>query len=294
MRTFLVTIKQFLGLQENSSPPESNFHIDVALHTDPGQKRSSNEDSMLSVVPDDPRVLLKKGALFVVADGLGGHAKGEVASKLTIEAVRNIYYQEATIDVMAALEHAVQRANEVIYHQIDVADTTSYGAMGSTCVAAVLHEHTAYIANVGDSRAYIIHQGQARQITQDHSWVCEQIRRGRLTPDQAHEHEKRNIITRCLGTSQEVEVDTFVETLEEGDALLLCSDGLSNFVSEEELGTMVEQYEPQECVSRLVECANDRGGTDNITVIVARPCARSAAEPPCAADEDGEPDQQDA
>lgn len=271
MRTFLQLIMRRLGLKKEAPNLDHLLRINAALHTDVGRKRSINEDSVLSLIPDDPRVLLKKGALFIVADGLGGHTKGEVASRMTVEAVSNVYYQEKqSNDIASLLLHAVQRANEVIYQQIDVEDKTSFGAMGSTCTAAVLHNNVAYIANVGDSRAYIVQRGLTRQISQDHSWVAEQVRAGILTQEQARGHIRGNIITRCLGTHADVEVDVFVEPVQDGDTLLLCSDGLSNLVSDEELSAFVEQYEPQESVTQLVACANARGGIDNITAIVVR------------------------
>ena len=271
MHPFLQLIAHLLGLKKEAPNLDHLLPLHAALHTDVGRKRPINEDSVASVIPDDPRVLLKKGALFIVADGLGGHAKGEVASRLTVEAVSNVYYQEKqSSDIASLLLHAIQRANEVIYQQIDVEDKTSFGAMGSTCTAAVLHNNVAYIANVGDSRAYMIHQGLVRQISQDHSWVAEQVQAGRLTQEQARGHARGNIITRCLGTHANVDVDIFVEPVQDGDALLLCSDGLSNFVSNEELSAFVEQCEPQESVTNLVACANERGGTDNITTVVVR------------------------
>ncbi|GAC1364418.1 MAG: protein phosphatase 2C domain-containing protein [Ktedonobacteraceae bacterium] len=271
MRRLLQLVKRLLGLEKSTPSLDHLLRINAALQTDVGRKRSINEDSMASVIPDDPHLLLKKGALFVVADGLGGHTKGEVASKMTVEAVCNVYYQdEQGVDVAAHLLHTVQRANEVIYHQIDVEDKTSFGAMGSTCTAAVLHDNIAYIANVGDSRAYIIRHEVARQISLDHSWVAEQVRAGKLTPEQGRGHARGNIITRCLGTHPDVEVDIFVEPLKDGDVLLLCSDGLSNLVRSEELSDFVLRYEPLESVAHLVVCANERGGTDNITAIVVR------------------------
>ena len=271
MPSLLQLIAHLLGLKKEAPNLDHLLPICAALRTDVGRKRPINEDSMASVIPDDPRVLLKKGALFIVADGLGGHAKGEVASRMTVEAASNVYYQEKqSSDIASLLLHAVQRANEVIYQQIDVEDKTSFGAMGSTCTAAVLQNNVAYIANVGDSRAYMIRQGQIRQISQDHSWVAEQVRAGKLTQEQAHGHARGNIITRCLGTSTSIEVDVFIEPVQDGDTLLLCSDGLTNFLSNEELAAFVEQYEGQESVDQLIACANERGGTDNITVIVVR------------------------
>lgn len=142
--------------------------------------------------------------------------------------------------------------------------------MGTTCVAAVLRGATAYIANVGDSRGYLVRKGHVRQITQDHSWVAEQVRLGQMSEEEARCHGMRNIITRSLGPFPEVEVDIFVEPVEEGDALVLCSDGLSGMVSDHEITSIVENFGPQESVYRLVECANEQGGIDNITAIVAR------------------------
>src|SRR5260221_3180772 len=142
--------------------------------------------------------------------------------------------------------------------------------MGTTCGAAVLRGNMAYIANVGDSRAYLLHGSQVKQISQDHSWVAEQVRAGLLTEDQARTHAQRNVITRCLGTQAEVDIDVFQEELNDGDSLVLCSDGLSGLISDEELRRIVDQYLPQESVYHLVERANLNGGPDNITAIVVR------------------------
>jgi serine/threonine protein phosphatase PrpC len=142
--------------------------------------------------------------------------------------------------------------------------------MGSTCIAAVLLGEHVYVANVGDSRAYIVREGQARQISLDHSWVEELVREGRITPDQARGHGLRNVITRCIGTQEQVEVDIFTEAVQDGDVLVLCTDGLSGLVEDDEISAIVEQYGPQESASHLIACANERGGTDNVTAIVAK------------------------
>lgn len=271
-RTMIARCKHFLGVEKEYTMLDNLLHLDVALCTDVGKKRAVNEDSMTSVIPEDPEILTTKGALFVVADGMGGHAHGDVASQIAVREVSGTYYEEDNSnDIATALSRAVQRANEAIYQQTDVEDKNfPLAAMGTTCIAAVIHGTTAYIANVGDSRAYIIHQGQVRRISQDHSWVAEQVRAGLLTEEQARTHIRRNVITRCLGTQAEVEVDVFVEEMQEGDALILCTDGLCGLVEDDELRTIVEQYGPQDSVSRLIECANERGGPDNITAIVAR------------------------
>lgn len=244
------------------------LRLDVAQLTDVGRKRPHNEDNMAYVIPKDPQVMTKKGALFIVADGMGGHAAGEVASEIAVDTVSYAYYQEDIDDIAVSLVHAIKRANTLIHQR--AAENMLRSGMGTTCVAGVLRGSTAYIANVGDSRTYLVRNGQVRQISQDHSWVAEQVRAGLLTEEQARSHAQRNVITRCLGTQADVEVDIFAEELEEGDSFILCSDGLSGFVSDDDLRAIVNQYVPQESVYHLVERANENGGPDNITAIVVR------------------------
>lgn len=244
------------------------LHLDVAQLTDVGRKREHNEDNMAHVIPKDPQVMARKGALFIVADGMGGHAAGEVASEIAVDAVTNVYYQDDSDDAATSLLHAIKRANALIHQR--AAENMLRSGMGTTCIAAVLRGNMAYIANVGDSRAYIVRGGQVRQISQDHSWVAEQVRAGLLTEEQARSHAQRNVITRCLGTQADVDIDVFPEPLEENDALVLCSDGLSGYISDEAILKTVEQAGPQESVYHLIEQANENGGPDNITAIVVR------------------------
>ena len=244
------------------------LRLDVAQLTDVGRKRPHNEDNMAYVIPKDPQVMTKKGALFIVADGMGGHAAGEVASEIAVDTVSYAYYQEDNEDIAVSLMHAIKRANTLIHQR--AAENMLRSGMGTTCVAGVLRGGTAYIANVGDSRTYLVRNGQVRQVSQDHSWVAEQVRAGLLTEEQARSHAQRNVITRCLGTQADVEVDIFAEELQEGDSFILCSDGLSGFVSDDDLRAIVNQYVPQESVYHLVERANENGGPDNITAIVVR------------------------
>ena len=244
------------------------LRLDVAQLTDVGRKREHNEDNMAFVIPKDLQVMAGKGALFIVADGMGGHAAGEVASEIAVDTVSNMYYQEDSNDVAVSLLRAIRRANASIHQR--AAENLLRTGMGTTCVAAVLRGNMAYIANVGDSRAYLIRGNQVKQISHDHSWVAEQVRAGLLTEEQARTHAQRNVITRCLGTQAEVDVDVFHEELHEGDSLVLCTDGLSGLVSDEELQRIVDQFVPQESVYHLVERANENGGPDNITAIVVR------------------------
>ena len=253
------------------------LRLDVAQLTDVGRKREHNEDNMAYVIPKDMQVMAKKGALFIVADGMGGHAAGEVASEIAVDTVSNAYYQDDSDDVATSLVHAIKRANALIHQR--AAENMLRSGMGTTCVAAVLRGNAAYIANVGDSRAYFVRNGQVKQISQDHSWVAEQVRAGLLTDDQARTHAQRNVITRCLGTQADVEIDVFSEQLEEGDSLVLCTDGLSGLVNDEEILRIVNQYVPQESVYHLIERANENGGPDNITAIVMR-VLEVGVEPP--------------
>jgi serine/threonine protein phosphatase PrpC len=244
------------------------LRLDVAQLTDVGRKRPHNEDNMAYVIPKDPQVMARKGALFIVADGMGGHAAGEVASEIAVDTVSKVYYQDDSDDAAVSLLHAIKRANALIHQR--AAENMMRSGMGTTCVAAVFRGGTAYIANVGDSRSYLVRRGVIKQVSQDHSWVEEQVRAGLLTREQARSHAQRNVITRCLGTQPDVEIDVFSERLEEGDSMFLCSDGLSGLVSDEELGQIVDQYLPQESVYHLVERANENGGSDNITAVVVR------------------------
>lgn len=251
------------------------LHLQIAKHTDTGLKRSVNEDNLLTFLPEDPQILQNKGALFVVADGMGGHTRGERASELAVDTVRETYYRDDNRDLSASLVQAVKQANALIYDE-NTARPDAFdpkASMGTTCIAAVLQESMLTVANVGDSRAYIIHIGQIRQVSQDHSMVADMVRAGILTREQADRHEQRNVITRALGIGPDVEVDVFVEAVEEGDALVLCTDGLSGLVDEAEMLKVIETYQPEESVRQLIARANAAGGPDNITAIVVRVAA---------------------
>ncbi|MBA3823533.1 MAG: serine/threonine-protein phosphatase [Ktedonobacterales bacterium] len=247
------------------------FTLDVAQHTDIGRARPSNEDNLITVVPTDPQQLQTKGALFVVSDGLGGHSRGEVASEMAVQGVRDAYYQNSHDDIPTALQASLTAANSAIFQANERlrAQPGNAGEMGATCVAAVLHAHMLYVANVGDSRVYVLHQGQLRQITRDHSIVAQMVERGELTPAAARTHEQRNIIYRSLGRAT-VEVDSFALEVAEDDAVIHCTDGLSGVLGDEEVRAIVAQYPPAESVQRLIASANAAGGPDNVTAIVVR------------------------
>jgi PPM family protein phosphatase len=246
----------------------SKYRLNVAQQTDIGRQREVNEDHVGYVVPEDTQILARKGALFIVTDGLGGHTAGERASEIALKAASDAYYQSEDDDVAVALRHAIEHANATIYQM--ATENAQWKGMGTTCVAAVLQGEMAYVANVGDSRAYLVRDNQMKQISLDHSLVGRLVRDGEITEDEARVHPERNMIYRCLGEKSDVEVDIFSEKVQESDLLLLCTDGLTGLVSNEELCSIVHQYEPQESVRHLIERANENGGPDNITALVVR------------------------
>jgi len=220
--------------------------LNVGTRTDIGRTRAVNEDNVTSVIPQDPQTMTQKGALFVVADGMGGHTQGDVASERAVNTIQNAYYQDTSDDIAASLRKAVEQANLVIFernggHPEPPEDIKSGQWMGTTCVAVVLKNNTVYIANAGDSLAYLVRAGQVRQIAEDHSWPAEQVRSGKMTQAEADAEGKTNVITRCLGVERDVNVYVGMEQVQDKDILILCTDGLHTLVSEDELRTIVEQ-----------------------------------------------------
>ncbi|HEY7982931.1 MAG TPA: Stp1/IreP family PP2C-type Ser/Thr phosphatase [Ktedonobacterales bacterium] len=242
------------------------LRLAVGELTDVGRRRERNQDNVTHLVPDDPDLFAKRGALFVVCDGMGGHAAGEIASEIGVRTIREQYYQPSEDDALQALDRAVRTANTAIFEHAH--EHLAHSGMGTTCVAAVLLGGRGYFVNIGDSRGYIVSDGKLRQVTHDHSWVAEQVRAGVLTADQARTHTHRNVITRSLGTQPEVAADLFIETIHPGDHILLCSDGLHGYVPEETIKATVLEHEPEAGVRQLIDLANANGGPDNITAIL--------------------------
>ncbi len=250
------------------------MRVDIGARTDVGRVRNNNEDSY-RVVP-----LL---SLFVLSDGMGGEAHGEVASALAVETVAT-HCLEAANNLSAPsfgeprpdlsektnrLASAVHLANRKI-HEAALSDPRNRG-MGATVLAVWLDGRRLSLVHVGDSRAYRLRAGAFAQLTSDHSLVAEQVRRGILTPQQADTSAMQSVLIRALGTHAEVEVDADEQLLLDGDALLLCSDGLTRMVTEPEIASTLLTYpDAQAAADRLVALANDYGGEDNVTVVVLR------------------------
>ena len=260
-------------------PPPAAFEIDASVQTDKGCVREINEDSGRMVRPADPALLASKGTLVVVADGMGGHSAGEVASQMAADLVTRVYY-ETKAEPSAALKRAVEEANRRI-HQAAAEDEAKHG-MGTTCTALALCGGRAYAAHVGDSRLYMLRAGKLYQLSEDHSAVNEMVKLGIITKEQARTHEDKNVILRALGTTPEVEVSVIEPfAVREGDRYLLCSDGLHDLVLEDEIASILsESADIHAAGERLIALAKERGGHDNITVgiIAIMPEGTAAAE----------------
>jgi protein phosphatase len=209
-----------------------------------------------------------KGFLYLVADGVGGHQGGEVASRIAAQVTREVYYGDSNGDIGTSLRLAIEEANRRIYHH-GISSPNEYG-MSTTITAAVVRGNAVFVANVGDSRGYLIREGRAHQLTTDHTLVEEQRRAGILTAQEANNHPRRNVITRSLGSELQVSVDIFgPRPLAPGDKLLLCSDGLSDLVSEREIAQVVTHSQsPAAAVRRFIDLAKRRGAPDNVTAVV--------------------------
>jgi protein phosphatase len=240
--------------------------IKMGVRTDLGRIRENNEDKSDFYEPEDPTLLAARGCLYAVADGMGGHAAGQIASEMALKNVLSSYYDSETDEIPNALLEALFTANTTVHNVATM--VAERNGMGTTMTAAVVAEDRVYVGQVGDSRAYLIRDGAIRQVTFDHSWVAEQVRMGTLTPEEAETSPYRNVITRSIGTQPEVDPDVFVEEALAGDIWVLCSDGLTGHVQDEEIRLIASTQPPTEAARQLIELANSRGGRDNITVLI--------------------------
>ena len=225
--------------------------------TDVGRIRTNNEDELLVAEP-----------LFAVADGMGGHAAGEVASQVAVEALRAAFDRDHSADGLA---DAVRVANRAVWDRAQ--EKPEYRGMGTTLTAIALvgdgDDETLAVVNVGDSRTYLLRDGELDQLTDDHGLVAELVRSGQLSPEEAELHPQKNVLTRVLGLDEDVEVDCFQVVPYKGDRLLLASDGLTNEVTDAQMASVLRRLaDPQEAAAELVRMAKDNGGSDNITIVL--------------------------
>ena len=222
--------------------------------TDIGCLRDHNEDSLVVTPP-----------LFAVADGMGGHAAGEVASEIAVRVLSELAPEHPDGE---ALGRAIEEANRAVIQA--AREGRGRQGMGTTMTAAMLEGERLVIAQVGDSRAYLLHQGKLQQLTRDHSLMADMIEAGQLTPEEARTHPQRSVITRALGSDAHLHPDIYEINVETGDRLLICSDGLSGMIFDDQIeNTLRRVQDPQRCASQLVNEAIANGGHDNVTVIVA-------------------------
>jgi len=226
--------------------------------SDVGRRRESNEDAFLVDARSD---------LYIIADGMGGYAAGEVASRIAVDSLKEVLSGPHDGKAAVRLQDAVQEANARICDSQAQADQRQ---MGTTLVAMVVENERAIIGHVGDSRAYLLREGALRRLTSDHSWVNEQVKLGLLSDEAAQRHPMRNIVTRALGSRTEATAELREEGIRPGDVFLLCSDGLNTMVPDPEIEAILQRsgVDPERACRELVSRANERGGEDNTTVVV--------------------------
>lgn len=227
------------------------MRIEVGVATDIGRIREGNEDSYLVDPP-----------LYAVADGMGGARGGEVASHLALDTIEEMHQAK-----QGSLAEQIRQANRVVFERSS--SDRALAGMGTTLTAAIVHDDSVLLAHVGDSRGYLLRAGALRQLTDDHTLVNRMLKAGEISPEEAQQHPHRNVLTRVVGTDPDVRVDEDSVGLLDGDRLLLCSDGLTDMLTEAQIQAILESTpEPQETADRLVRAANRAGGVDNITALV--------------------------
>jgi len=232
--------------------------------TDIGRVRKLNEDMYYN----DP----EKMGLYIIADGMGGHQAGEVASALAVDTLSGYVRDHlqgsglGASEIENLLRDALVRTNETVYSL--ATSQPGYAGMGTTVVACIVREGHAHIAHIGDSRAYLIREREMKQLTTDHSFVQELLSKGRITEAEAADHPRKNILTRALGTDPAVEIDTVSLDLRRGDSLMLCTDGISNHVHTQELLNLIADNPPDRACTEIIGLANSRGGFDNMTILI--------------------------
>lgn len=251
-----------------AEPLRVRLRTTVAAKTDLGRVRENNEDKFEFYLPADDALLARRGHIYLVCDGMGGHAAGQIASELAAKTFIDVYLHHPADDAVAAMRAAVVAANRFV---CDVGRAVpSRKGMGTTLSALILRQDLAHTVQVGDSRIYRLRQGECRLLTQDHTWVEEQIRLGMLSPEEADQHPYKHVLTRAIGTEGDVVPDIETHDLAEGDLFVVCSDGVMNHVSDQEIGGLMQTHHPSELAWKIVGAALQGGGSDNTTVLVVR------------------------
>ena len=261
-------------LTVSTAPPTSerpaffDYYVRGAVLSDVGCCRKVNEDRGLFLAPENEATITHKNVMLIVADGMGGHAAGEVASSLAVEVISRAYTERDSA-IEQALENAFHQANRTIY-QAATKNKAQQG-MGTTCTALVVIAKTIYFAHAGDSRAYLYKDKRITRITEDHTYVQELVNNGDITSEQAETHPQRNILTNAMGTKPSLRVDTGKchVSFDENDRLMLCSDGLYDYLTDDEIAAVMDKESLQDVADHFINEAKKRGGKDNITVVLA-------------------------
>ena len=247
---------------------ETRVRATVACKTDLGRVRENNEDKFEYYVSEDEGVLASRGSIYVVCDGMGGAAAGQIASELTAKTFIDVYLHHPSDNPQIAMAAAVTAANRFV---LDISLTVpNRKGMGTTLSALILIQDRAYLVQVGDSRIYRLRDGELQQLTEDHSWVEEALKLKLITPEEAETHPYKNVITRAVGTEGDLAPDLFVHDLQVGDIFMICSDGLIRHVDDATIRNLLGEYDPASATWRLVGLALQNGGSDNTTVVTVR------------------------
>lgn len=256
-------------------------YLQAHLLTDIGLKRQKNEDSCLMCAPKNPVLVDERGLFFSVADGMGGASAGEFASRMSLRAMHSAYYTGPRQPIPTSLQEALEDANQRVFEEAEI--NPEYAGMGTTVSVVLIDGCWAYIAQVGDSRVYLLRERSGiHQITEDHSLVAEQVRNGVISEAEAENSSFKNLITRAVGIKAEVEVDLFAVRIVQGDTLLICSDGLCNMVTDADIATCLSDGDLKLGTRKVVDLALANGGSDNVTAVTVRVIdvpPRSALQP---------------
>lgn len=263
MKSIVNTVTALLKpSREDQAVEKESF--DVCMLSDIGCRRSENEDRVLYVNPGEKKLWQQKGILAIVADGMGGHQAGQVASQMAIDLVSDDYYKLSG-KPLDRLKKAFRNANQIIFRA--ALEDDNLKGMGTTCSALVFVKGQAFVAHIGDSRLYRIRDNSIEQMSEDHTIVYEMVKQGILSEEQARTHPDKNIVTRAMGTKSEVNIFTrCLSGVLSDDRYVLCSDGLHDLVREEEIMETALSGRPHEACEMLISKARERGGHDNISV----------------------------
>lgn len=254
-------------------PGAQDRQLVLGARSDVGRVRKNNEDNFCALLA--PNTPVGVGGILAVADGVGGHQAGERASQMAVEGVTKLLGKKVSISDHAIThkqrEHQLNEAIIKINNDIfKASNTVNSRGMGTTLSIAVVVGDSVSIGHVGDSRIYLFRKNNLKQLTPDHSWVAEEVARGAMTNEEASRHPRRNMLTRAVGTQPDVEPSTLSAPLQRDDTLVLCSDGLYGLVNENRIAAVLSAKEPDQAANVLIDMANNAGGTDNVTVVVAR------------------------